>query len=53
MTVPNSAVVIVPSPSLSKRLKASLNSAIFSSVSLKASLKWAISSGVSYSAIFN
>merc|ERR1711957_1119515 len=33
MTVPNSLVVMVPSPSLSKREKASLNSAICSSVS--------------------
>ena len=32
MTVPNSLVVIVPSPSLSKRENASLNSAIYSSV---------------------
>ena len=32
MTVPNSLVVMVPSPSLSKREKASLNSAIYSSV---------------------
>ncbi len=36
ITVPNSLVVIVPSPSLSKRLKASLNSAICSSVSWSA-----------------
>lgn len=33
MTVPSSLVVMVPSPSLSKREKASLNSAIYSSVS--------------------
>lgn len=33
MTVPNSFVVIVPSPSLSNNEKASLNSAICSSVS--------------------
>lgn len=36
MTVPNSLVVMVPSPSLSKREKASLNSAICSSVSWSA-----------------
>ncbi|CAM9730350.1 unnamed protein product [Ectocarpus sp. 13 AM-2016] len=36
MTVPSSLVVMVPSPSLSKRLKASLNSAICSSVSWSA-----------------
>ncbi len=36
MTVPNSLVVIVPSPSLSKREKDSLNSAICSSVSWSA-----------------
>lgn len=36
MTVPNSLVVIVPSPSLSNREKASLNSAICSSVSWSA-----------------
>jgi len=33
MTVPNSLVVIVPSPSLSNKAKASLNSEIYSSVS--------------------
>jgi len=32
MTVPNSLVVIVPSPSLSNKAKASLNSEIYSSV---------------------
>lgn len=36
MTVPSSLVVIVPSPSLSKRENASLNSAICSSVSWSA-----------------
>merc|ERR1719434_499964 len=36
ITVPSSLVVMVPSPSLSKRLKASLNSAICSSVSCSA-----------------
>ena len=36
MTVPSSLVVMVPSPSLSKREKASLNSAICSSVSWSA-----------------
>merc|ERR1719400_2948905 len=36
ITVPNSLVVMVPSPSLSKREKASLNSAICSSVSWSA-----------------
>lgn len=36
MTVPNSLVVIVPSPSLSKSENASLNSAICSSVSWSA-----------------
>merc|ERR1712210_229646 len=38
ITVPNSLVVMVPSPSLSKREKASLNSAICSSVSWSAIL---------------
>lgn len=36
MTVPNSLVVMVPSPSLSKSENASLNSAICSSVSWSA-----------------
>ena len=36
ITVPSSLVVIVPSPSLSKSAKASLNSAIYSSVSYSA-----------------
>merc|ERR1719237_915023 len=38
ITVPNSLVVMVPSPSLSKRENASLNSAICSSVSWSAVL---------------
>ncbi len=45
ITVPNSLVVMVPSPSLSKRLKASLNSAICSSVSWSAIvLLWVVTS---------
>ncbi|KAM1471768.1 hypothetical protein ACFXTO_042638 [Malus domestica] len=36
ITVPNSLVAMQPSPSLSKRQKASLNSAIYSSVSCSA-----------------
>ena len=40
MTVPSSLVVMVPSPSLSKREKASLNSAICSSVKESAILEY-------------